>query len=80
MGWGSMVINWRKEVFTANECAEILHVSLSTVYRMIKAGILVPTENKIGMRKERGQLIPKSEIEHYVESLKTSARRRTLCG
>lgn len=75
-----MTSSWRKDVFTARECADILHVSLSTVYRMIDAGILVPAENKLGMGQQRNRVIPREEIDHYIESLTTSARRRTLCG
>lgn len=72
-----MTSTWRKEVFTAREAAQVLHVSLSTIYRMIEAGILVPAEITLGSGIRNGtRVIPSSELEHYVDSLRRSARRR----
>lgn len=72
-----MTSHWRKDAFTPKEVSRLLHVSLSTVYRMINAGILMPAENTLGSGTVRGRLIPRSEVDHYIESLKTSARRNT---
>jgi len=68
--------SWRKDVYTAREAAPILHVSVATVYRMIQAGVLIPSPTTIGAGN-RGLVIPREEIEHYIESLKQSARRLT---
>lgn len=72
-----MTSTWRKEVFTVREAAQVLHVSLSTIYRMIEAGILVPAETTLGSGIRNGtRVIPRSEMEHYIDSLRQSARRR----
>lgn len=68
--------NWRKDVLTVKEAAMLLHVSTPTVYRMMRDGILEPSMEKLGTG--RGvKVIPRSEIAHYIESLKASARRFT---
>lgn len=68
--------SWRKDVYTVREAAPVLHVSTATVYRMIAAGILKPSDTLAGTGN-RGYVIPRSEIEHYIASLKKSARRFT---
>lgn len=71
-----MQSNWRKDVLTVKEAAMLLHVSTPTVYRMMRDGILEPSTATLGTG--RGvKVIPRSEIEHYIESLKASARRFT---
>jgi excisionase family DNA binding protein len=66
--------NWRQEIYTVKEAAMLLHVSTPTVYRMIRDGILIPST--VAIRSGRRQLaIPRSEVEHYIDALKTSARR-----
>lgn len=65
---------WRNDVFTTKEAAMMLHVSIPTLYRMIRAGILTPADTKLNAGGSR--VIPREEIEHYIESLKASARRR----
>lgn len=68
--------DWRRDVLTVKEAAALLHVSTPTVYRMIRDEILTPAVNVLGTGK--GVIvIPRSEVEHYIESLKTSARRLT---
>lgn len=69
--------NWENDALTPRNVADVLHVSLSTVYRMIKVGILDTSEVTHGSGTCRGYRIPRSEIDHYIESLKTTARRRT---
>ena len=65
---------WRNEILTVKEAAAHLHVSKPTVYRMIRDGILVPSESVL--RSGRRQIaIPRAEVEHYIAALKTSARR-----
>lgn len=67
---------WRKDVLTVKEAAIVLHVSTPTIYRMIRDGILVPAPIALGTG--RGvKVIPRTEIEHYIDSLKASARRLT---
>jgi excisionase family DNA binding protein len=68
--------SWRKDVYTAREAAPILHVSVATVYRMIRAGVLQPSDT-LHRTGHRGYVIPREEIEHYISSLKQSARRLT---
>lgn len=71
-----MKSNWRKDVLTVREAAMVLHVSTPTVYRMIRDGILQASTANLGTG--RGvKVIPRSEIEHYIESLKAAARRLT---
>ena len=66
--------NWRNEILTVKEAAMLLHVSKPTVYRMIRAGIIIPSETIL--RSGRKQIaIPRAEVEHYIDALKTSARR-----
>lgn len=67
---------WRRDIYTVAETATVLHVSVPTVYRMIRHGILQPSIEKLGTGR-RGMVIPREEIEHYIESLKASARRLT---
>lgn len=67
---------WRNEVLTVKEASVLLYVSVPTVYRMIREGILSPAPIPLGTG--RGvTVIPRAEIEHYIESLKASARRLT---
>lgn len=68
--------SWRKDVYTVKEASALLHVSIPTVYRMIRDGILVPSAEVLGTGR-RGMVIPRSEIEHYIEALRSSARRLT---
>lgn len=68
--------SWRKDVYTVREAASVLYVSVPTVYRMIRAEILKPSDTPIGTGA-RGMVIPREEIEHYIDSLKASARRLT---
>lgn len=75
--YATLMSNWEDDALTPREVACVLHVSLSTIYRMIKVGILDTSEVTHGSGSSRGYRIPRSEIDHYIESLKTTARRRT---
>lgn len=68
--------NWRSEVLTVREAAGLLHVSTPTVYRMLRDGILQSSIKTLGTGKGV-TVIPRTEVEHYIESLKTAARRLT---
>lgn len=68
--------SWRRDVYTVAETAVVLHVSIPTVYRMIRHGILHPSVQRLGSG-HRGMVVPREEIEHYIDSLKASARRLT---
>lgn len=68
--------SWRRDVYTVAETADVLHLSVPTVYRMIRVGILQPSTETLGTGR-RGMVIPRAEIEHYIKSLTASARRLT---
>lgn len=71
-----MSSDWRKDALTVREAAQALFVSTPTVYRMIRDGILKPAPIPLGTG--RGvTVIPREEIDHYINSLKESARRLT---
>lgn len=66
--------NWRKDVFTVREASTVLQVSVSTVRRMLREDILTASPGRMGAG--RGVIvIPRDSIEHYIESLKSTARR-----
>lgn len=66
--------NWRKDVLTVKEASMMLHVSISTVRRMIRDNILHASSMKMGVGRGT-TVVPREEIEHYIESLKSAARR-----
>lgn len=69
-----MAQDWRSDVLTVKEASIVLYVSIPTVYRMIREGILTPSPTPLGTGRGT-TVIPRVEIEHYIESLKASARR-----
>ena len=62
------------KLLSVQEAANRLHVSRRTAYRMVADGLLA----SVPRGGSRGRIaVPVEEVESYLDSLKTSARRLT---